>query len=394
MDTLENKVYVVKCADYDQAQEKIRELFSMMGGIGSFASPQEKIMLKVNLLKPAKPEQAITTNPAIVQAVAVVTKEQGALPIIVDSPGSGDQYNERALKTIYETCGMRQAAEASGAQLNFDTSSRPVSFQRGKLIKHFDVITPLCDAGCVFNLCKLKTHVFMGMTGAVKNNFGIIPGLMKPGYHLTLSDAMRFADMLLDLTDYVSPRISIMDAVIGLEGDGPGTAGIPRHIGLILGSKNPLAMDIIAGEIIGLRREHNPIVLAAEKRRLSPAKLEDIQLIGADLSEIRIQNYKFPSTIFEGAGFGDIPWHQRLLLPFFKTGFARTPHIKKEKCIACGICRDSCPMKVISIKGGTRKYAHIKSRKCIRCYCCHELCPKGAVELKESFLYRKIIKPK
>jgi uncharacterized protein (DUF362 family)/ferredoxin len=389
---MDNNVYVVKCPDYSQAQEKIRELFSMMGGIGSFASPHEKIILKVNLLQPAKPQLAITTNPAIVQAVARITKEQGALPIIVDSPGSGDQYNEKALKTIYETCGMRQAAEASGAQLNFDTTYRPVSFQSGKLIKHFDVITPLHNAEGVFNLCKLKTHVFMRMTGAVKNNFGIIPGLMKPGYHVTLSDAMRFADMLLDLTDYVSARISIMDAVIGLEGDGPGTAGVPRHIGLLLGATNPLALDSIAAEIIGLRREQNPIVLAAERRGLTPTRLEDIKLIGAALSEIRIQDFKFPSTIFEGVGFGKLPWHQKLMLPFFKTGCARTPYIKKEKCIACGICRDSCPVKVISMHGGNRHYARINSKKCIRCYCCHELCPEKAVELQESFLFRKILK--
>ena len=389
---MDNSVYVVKCPDYDHAEEKIRELFSMMGGIGSFASPHEKILLKVNLLQPAKPELAITTNPAIVQAVAQITKEQGSLPIIVDSPGSGDQYNEKALKTIYETCGMRQAAEASGAQLNFDTTYRPVSFKKGKLIKHFDVITPLHNADCVFNLCKLKTHVFMGMTGAVKNCFGIIPGLMKPGYHASLSDSKRFAEMLLDLSEYVSPRLSIMDAVIGLEGDGPGAGGVPRHIGLILGSTNQLALDSIAAEIIGLPREHNPIVLAAEKRGLSPKGLEAIKLIGATLSELRIQNFKFPSKFFEGVGFGKLPWHQKLMLPFFKTGCARTPHIKKEKCIACGICRDSCPVKVISMQGGNRKYARINSKKCIRCYCCHELCPEGAVELQESFLFRKIIK--
>jgi uncharacterized protein (DUF362 family)/ferredoxin len=392
MDTLENKVYVVKCPDYDQAQEKIRELFSMMGGIGSFASPQKKIILKVNLLQPAKPEQAITTHPAIVQAVAAIAKEQGALPIIVDSPGSGDGYNEKALKTTYKTCGMRQAAEASGAQLNFDTTYKSVSFHKGKLIKHFDVITPLYNADCVFNLCKLKTHVFMGMTGAVKNSFGIIPGLMKPGYHASLSDSKRFADMLLDLSEYVSPRISIMDAVVGLEGDGPGTGGVPRHIGLLLGSTNQLALDVIAAEIIGLPRERNPIALAAEKQGLFPNRLEDVELIGAALSELRIQNFKFPSTFFEGTGFGELPWNQKLMIPFFKKWFTRTPQIKKKKCIACGICRDSCPVKVISIPGGNRQYARINGKKCIRCFCCHELCPEGAVELKESFLFRKILK--
>ncbi len=323
-----------------------------------------------------------------------MVKERGALPIIADSPGSGHMYTTKTLQKTYETCGMVQAAQESGAELNVDTTYRSMSFQKGTLIKHVEVITPICTSDGVFNLCKLKTHMFMRMTGAVKNNFGIIPGLMKPGYHANLSDTMRFADMLLDLSQYVSPRISLMDAVVGMEGEGPGTTGVPRPIGLLLGSENPLALDVVAAEIIGLRRERNPIVIAAEKRGLTPYRFEDIKLVGAAISELRIPDYKFPSTIFEGAGFGELPWYQKLAQPIFKIGMARTPRIQREKCIACGICRDSCPMKVITIAGGKRNYATIDSKKCIRCYCCHELCPQGAVDLHESFLFRNIIKPK
>ena len=125
-----------------------------------------------------------------------------------------------------------KAVEAAGAELNFDTTYKPVFFLQGKLIKHFDVITPVIAANGVLNLCKLKTHTFMSMTGAVKNNFGVIPGLAKPGYHAKLHDKHHFADMMLDLAEFVSPRVSIMDAVMGMEGDGPGAAGTPRPIGL------------------------------------------------------------------------------------------------------------------------------------------------------------------
>ena len=111
---MENNVYVVQCPDYDQAEEKIRELFSMMGGIEQFASAHEKIALKVNLLLPAKPEQAISTHPAIVKAVARMAKGQGALPFIVDSPGSGYKYTEKTLKATYDISGMSKAAEEAG----------------------------------------------------------------------------------------------------------------------------------------------------------------------------------------------------------------------------------------------------------------------------------------
>ena len=389
---MDNKVYIVKCPDYSHVEKKMDELLSMMGGINQFAKPGEKIVLKVNLLQPAKPEQAISTHPSVVSAVARMTKELGAIPIIADSPGAGYRHSEKTLNAIYRRCEMFKAAEEAGIELNLDATYQPVSFPEGKLVKHFEVITPVVKSDGVFNLCKLKTHLFMSMTGAVKNNFGVIPGLAKPGYHANLHDKSRFAEMLLDLAEYVSPRLSIMDAITGMEGDGPGSAGIPRHIGLLLGSRNPLALDVAAAEIIGLRREYNPVLTAAEKRGLAPTRLEEVQLVGAKIPEIRISDYKFPSTIFEGMGLGPLPWWQKLLQPLFRNGMSRAPQILKDKCIACGICHDSCPMQAIRMIENKCTYASIDDKQCIRCYCCHELCPEKAVELRGSLLYRRMMK--
>jgi len=383
-----NKVYIVRCADYDSVDEKMDELVSMMGGMSRFVQPNEKIVLKVNLLLPAKPEQAITTHPRVVAAIARMVKKEGASAVIADSPGAGYKYNEKILNTLYRESGMFDAAEASGAELNFDTNYRPVSFLEGKLIKHFDVIAPVIDADAVLNLCKLKTHTLMSFTGAVKNNFGVIPGLTKPGYHAKLHDQDHFADMLLDLAGYVSPRLSIMDAVTGMEGDGPGTAGTPRPVGLLLGSINPLALDIVACEIIGLRREHNPLLIAAARRGLVPACLDEIEVVGAEISQVRVSDYRLPATM-KGLG-GVLSWWQKPLEPFFKGWLSQSPEVIKKKCIACGICRDSCPVNAIEIIGKKRKVAHIDDKQCIRCYCCHELCPEGAVGLHQSLMHRML----
>jgi uncharacterized protein (DUF362 family)/NAD-dependent dihydropyrimidine dehydrogenase PreA subunit len=325
--------------------------------------------------------------------VARLAKEAGAVPLIADSPGTGYQYTEATLQTLYRTCEMFQAAEAAGVKVNLDTSYQAVTFPKGKLIKHFDVITPVLEADGVFNLCKLKTHLFMGMTGAVKNNFGVIPGLAKVGFHAKLHDKGHFADMLLDLADYVAPRISIMDAIIGMEGEGPGAAGTPRPIGLLLGSRNPLALDVVAGEIIGLPREENPVLMAAAHRGLTPTRIEEVTIYGVDLNTIRIPDYQFPATV-GGNGLGHMAWWQRPLIPLMRTGLSLTPRIIRERCVGCGICRDSCPAKTITIKGTQRKHAVINSDQCIRCYCCHELCPKKAVELQEGFVYRMMHRQK
>jgi uncharacterized protein (DUF362 family)/NAD-dependent dihydropyrimidine dehydrogenase PreA subunit len=383
-----NTVYIVKCANYEQAEQKITDLLDMLGGIEQFAAPGEQIALKVNLLMPAKPEQAITTHPAIATAVGKLAKQAGAIPVIVDSPGGGHKHTRKELDTLYRTCGMYQAAEAAGIEASLDTTHEVVSFPEGKLIKRIEVISPVHEADGVINLCKLKTHVFMHMTGAVKNTFGVIPGLSKPGYHAKLADTGHFANMLLDLAAYVKPRLSIMDAVIGLEGDGPGTGGTPRQVGLLLASVNPLALDVAAGEIMGIPRSQNPVLLEAEKRGLAPTTINEIELIGAEIQDLRIPDYKLPTTIFEGTGFGLLNWWHKLLLPLFKTGLSTMPSVITEKCIACGICRDSCPKGVITIEQNGRKYAKIHPQECIRCYCCHELCPQEAIELKQSMLYR------
>jgi uncharacterized protein (DUF362 family)/NAD-dependent dihydropyrimidine dehydrogenase PreA subunit len=386
---MDNKVYIVKCPDYEQVEERMTDLIGLMGGIEQFAAPGEKIALKVNLLLAAEPEEAITTHPAIATAVGRMAKAQGAAPFIVDSPTGGYQYNESTMRRVYRISQMTDAAQEAGIELSLDTTHQAVSFPDGELIKHFDIITPLVEADGVLNLCKLKTHTYMGMTGAIKNNFGALPGRAKPGYHAKLHDPARFAGMLLDLAACVAPRLSIMDAVIGMEGDGP-NAGTPRQIGLLLASENPLALDVVASEIIGLPMGDNPVLLGAKARALSPIRIEDVDLIGMDAADLRIPDYALPVTLAAGGGLANLPWWQRAVAPFFRSGLTVRPRIIEDKCIACGACRDICPQHVITITSNGRRYARIDDAGCIRCYCCHETCPQDAIALHQGLLYRII----
>jgi uncharacterized protein (DUF362 family)/NAD-dependent dihydropyrimidine dehydrogenase PreA subunit len=385
---MNKNVYVVKCNDYNEIEEKLEKLIHLMGGIGRFVRQGEKIVLKPNLLREAKPEKAVTTHPSLVAALAGMTRKEGAVCVIADSPGGGYRYNRKTLNRIYYTSGMHWAAEQAGIALNWDVTSRAVSYSQGVLAKHFDIITPVYEADAVFNLCKMKTHLFTVMTGAVKNIFGVIPGLSKPGYHAKLHDTMRFAGMLLDLVQYVSPRLTVMDAVLAMEGDGPG-AGIPRQVGLLIASENPLALDVVAGAIMGIDRRKNPVLIEAERRGLEPSSLEDVEIVGAEMDEIAIPNFRRSQVSAGSLGLEPMPWYYRTLEPIFKNAFTVRPRVIWDRCIACGTCIESCPMDAVSF---VNERAFIDDAKCIRCYCCHEICPEEAIGLSSSWLYQ-IIKP-
>ena len=385
----ETQVYAASCPDYGQAEACIRTLVEQMGGMGRFVRPGERIVLKANLLRAAPPESAICTHPAVVEAVAKLVKEAGGTPVICDSPG-GALHKEAVLRSLYEKTGMAAAAAAAGAELSMDSSTRTVSLPEGKVLRQAEIITPVAEADGVIDLCKMKTHVLMSMTGAVKNLFGVIPGLSKVGYHATHPDHATFADVLLDLTGYVKPRLSLMDGILAMEGDGPGSSGTPRQAGLLLASANPLALDTAVGAIMNLPRQDNPVLLAAERRGLTPCRMEDVELIGGTVEELRMADYKFPastkSNLMDFLGPLARP-AERLC----KKALSQTPRIDGAKCVGCGICAKSCPGQAIAMTAPGKK-ARISQNACIHCYCCHELCPQKAVELHQSWLGRLLTK--
>ena len=169
-----NRVYLAACPDYGQAEAKLREAVAALGGMERFVRPGERILLKANLLRAAPPESAICTHPAVAAAAAKLVAEAGGTAVITDSPG-GALHKEAVLRGLYEKTGMAQAAAASGAELCYDASTRTVSLPAGRVLKQAEVIAPVAEADGVFDLPKLKTHVLMSMTGAVKNLFGVLP---------------------------------------------------------------------------------------------------------------------------------------------------------------------------------------------------------------------------
>lgn len=375
-------VSLTRCMNYERKNviRAVEESFINLGGIDTLIKKDTSVFLKVNLLRAAKPEEAVTTHPEVVYAIAKNLKDRGAKVIIGDSPGTGTPYKENSLRKVYDKCGLVDAATDAGVELNYDTSVMTVSCREGRIIKRFNSIKPALDADVLISLAKGKTHSFTGITGAVKNLFGIVPGFEKAGYHFKLQTIDRFSKMLVDICEYAKPELSFIDAIVCMEGDGPGS-GRPKNVGALISSGNPHAADVVFCEVIRIDPRTIPTINEAFSRNL----LGDLEIKGTNLPDLYINDFKMPATFGTGDGLLGEGILQPFIRPVFKNAFAVKPSILNEACTGCGICVKSCPVSAIVLKD---KIAVIDYDKCIRCYCCHEMCPHHSVELSKSALYK------
>jgi len=373
-------VSLLSCQSYDaeSAKDTLSALLSPIGGI-DFVKAGMRVVIKANLVSAMKPDEAATTHPILLTALCELLIERGAEVVVGDSPGG--MYNSVFVGRVYNATGVR-AVEAVGARLNADFSQREAEFPDGKVLRSFTYTGYLDNADLIINFAKLKSHGMMGMSCAAKNMFGTVPGVIKPEYHFRFPKYEDFADMIVDLDEYFHPTLSIADAVVGMEGNGP-TAGTPKKIGCLLASRNPHNLDLLAAEILGFAREELPILDAAYKRGMTPAATEELTVYGS-VAENRVEDFERVverrSLAFSGDGKNPV---KRLFSRFAGAILKTRPVLKKNLCVGCGICRDICPAKAIVIKN---KKAVINRKGCIRCFCCQEFCPKSAMKVHRTFI--------
>ena len=375
-------VTVFPCKEYDLSlcREALEAVLSALGGL-DWVRPGMKIGIKANLVSFLKPEAAATTHPTLLCALTSLLKEGGAEVIIGDSPGG--LYSAAFLAPVYHATGMREA-EKHGAKLNQDFSQKTAEFPQAMVAKSFQYTAWLDGCDEIINFCKLKTHGMMAMSSAAKNLFGTIPGTLKAEYHFKYSDPADFARMLVDLNEYWKPKLNIVDAVVGMEGNGP-TAGTPRPIGAVLAGTNPHKVDLACAAILGIPRSEVPTLEAALERKLIPEKAEDLNICG-NLSQFFIPDYQKIETknglLFQNDIKGPFG---KLVSPFLKHTIASRPKVSANECIGCKKCAEICPAKAITM---TKGKPHIHRSPCIRCFCCQEFCPVGAMKVARPPLAR------
>ena len=382
---MQEKVILKYCPDYTaNVEESLRDGLAELGGMSEFVKPGQKVLLKVNLLMKKRPEEAVTTHPSVVEAVVHMVQEAGGIPIIGDSPGG--PYTVNALRAVYTRSGLRDVAERTGALLNEDIGQTIVQYPEGKIVKSLTVTSCAYNADVIIPLSKLKTHGMMTFTGAVKILFGIIPGLLKAEYHLKMFKIPDFADLLVDIAAWAKPVLNIMDGIVGMEGDGP-SAGRPRNIGALLISRDPFALDVAATDLIGLKPEKVPTVMAARNRGLI-SRLDEIQLKGDTRTLWRIQDFVIPKAV--SANFLDMFPLPQTAKTFVMNRVRPRPVFDHAACVGCRDCVNNCPPQALTMNENGRPLVDLDT--CIRCFCCQELCPQQAVKIHKPWVGRTFFK--
>ena len=366
---MKTRVSIQPCADYDQ--KAIDEAVRVACDQAGFPDARGKtVLLKPNILKGASPDQAVSTHPAILRAAIRYAKSRGAARVQV-----GESPAFQVGTAAFKKSGLLEAAAEEGAEWVDFLDAVPIDSPKGKVVRNFTVARAALNADILVSLCKLKTHQLMYFTGAMKNLFGCVPGLQKSQFHLRFPDRERFGQMLTDLNIALRSHFSIMDAVVGMEGPGPGS-GYPRSLGLVLASSDPLALDLIACRSIGL----DPRLVANLKDALERgAWIEserDIELIGPRIEEVAVTDWMHVPR--QAAGL-KIPAALRNLA-------VGRPFFSGMKCSACNACVTICPGAALELvpnaKARAGKSVRVDYDKCIRCYCCHEVCADDAIVVK------------
>jgi uncharacterized protein (DUF362 family)/Pyruvate/2-oxoacid:ferredoxin oxidoreductase delta subunit len=369
-----DRVSLQQLADYTPARVLVamEQLLAPLGGMANFVKPGQKVLLKPNLLAGKTPDKAVTTHPEIVRAVILLAQRAGGEVSVGDSPGIGSPAS------VARRSGILQVIEETGAR--FAPFEESVTIRpRGGTFHELEVAREVLGAEVIINLPKLKTHQMMGLTCAVKNMFGAVVGLRKPRLHLQAgTDKAFFALMLLELCEQLNPALSIVDAVIGMEGDGPGS-GDPVRIGALLAGSHPQAVDTVAAELVGLSPQQSWTQRQALASGRPFARLSQLELVGASLEEMRISGFR-PAKMTD-VNFGLKGPLKRQL----KNALTARPVVDPARCQLCNDCVSHCPPAAMKIENHRLQ---IDYERCIRCFCCQELCPHGALFTRQGLLLR------
>jgi len=338
---------------------------------GNLIKKNSRVVIKPNLLAPASPDKAIVTHPLVIRAAVEYVNQKGAQPQISDSNGMGSFE-----KVVIES-GIKDALK--GLDVEYREFKTSVKIDVGDPFGKIEIAEDAINADVLINLPKLKTHTQMLLTLGVKNIFGCIVGMRKPEWHLrTGIDREMFARLLVKIYTAVSPSVTIIDGILSMEGQGPGKSGIPRQLGILMGSRDAVALDFTICKMLGI----------APNRLLTNKVAKDIGLVNKSIEIegdlLDIKDFKLPDIT-------PLIFGPKNLHGFMRRHLVQRPVCDDPICKMCGECWKYCPARAITRKKNKLLFDY---DKCIRCYCCIEMCPHGVLHAEETMIgkiLRKIL---
>lgn len=368
-------VSIIECPDYNQQKVDlaVQKSLENIGDFDNLIKPNITVHIKPNLLSARTPEYAITTHPSLVKSLVKIIQSRGAKVTIGDSPAG----ISRKIEEYWKTTGMQKVADETGAQL--------VKFEKNGVVervvsgKSYFISEKVAYADVIINLCKLKTHSLTLYTGAIKNMFGSIPGVKKGEFHKLAPKVRDFSEILVDIFEATKPHITIMDAVIGMEGNGP-SSGRPKFFGYILASRDAVALDAVGSHIMGYLVDEILTTQIAYQRNLGEKDFSKIEFRGITRENIVQHQILLPTNRL----YQSLP--DSILKLAAKLIWIR-PKANEKACRKCGMCIANCPVKAMKSVDG---YPVIDYNICIKCFCCDEICPYDAIDLQMSWLARKL----
>lgn len=380
---MSSSCYTVGCArcgtyDPDEVRRAVAKATSLAGGFPDLPSG---VLIKANLLSPSDPSMSVTTHPEVIRAICDIIYSHGVNNIeIADNPGYIFRHQETEL---FRKTGMKAIQDEGIAKVELLSRNgfREVDQHDASSLRSMRVSKTILAAPFILDVPKLKTHVETEITGAIKNMFGIADtDTRKRAHEARVHEFLLNA--VIDLFKVRVPDFCIMDAIEGMEGNGP-SHGNPVKTGWIVASRNALALDVVEACIMGYKNPFSiPLLEIASRRLHGPVSRDEIDLRGAEWDDLPVEGFRKAS--------GSIR-----MIPAFLRGMAHHfvnlyPRLKKSACINCGVCEKVCPVKAISMNA--LNLPDIDTSRCVRCLCCHEMCPTGAMEIQESFLSRMLNK--
>ena len=351
---------MIHAADYQDCQAAIERAFQL------FPVPLagKKVFIKPNVLRPARPEEAVTTHPAVLAAVVRYVAAQDPASIVVgDNPGL---MAYGANEISFERCGLTAASLGHYRNIGVDAVEVPFDPAYGGSLS---VSKDVLNADVFISLPKFKTHGLTGITGAVKNSYGILPGAQKAKLHRQSGNQARFHELIVDVFKLRVPDLFIMDAVLGMQGNGPASTEL-RWIGRILASDNAVAMDSVMARMMGIEPKQLGFLVRAKALSLGDFEPETISLDG---EFIPIQDFKTPPL------GEDALTHLCHIQKLLDDRAASRPVADPARCTGCGTCVEQCPAQALTPTDGVPV---VDVEACIACYCCQEMCPEKAIALR------------